>query len=116
MTKSRLLVAASLLLSTAVLWFVQPTRQPLALAFLAVACAVGVLAVASPLLLKARVVGSGRVWGDGSIDRPLQGLGVAVLAWGGVIGSQLVFVLGAIGLAAGSIVEIVRNRRHRLNN
>lgn len=94
MQKSLLLIVASLLLSTAVLWFVQPTRQPFALAFLAAACAIGALAVARPLLLKARIVRPGRVWGDGSIDRPLQGLGVALLAWGGVIGSQLVFVLG----------------------
>jgi hypothetical protein len=114
MQKSHWWIVASLLLSAAVLWFVQPTRQPFELAFLAAACAIGVLAIASPLLLKARMVRSGRVWGDGSIDRPLQGFGVALLAWGGVIGLQRVFVLGAIGLAAGATIEIVRNRRHRL--
>lgn len=114
MQKSLLLIVASLLLSSAVLWFIQPTREPFDLALLAAACAIGGLAVASPLLLKAGIVRPGRVWGDGSLERPLQGLGVALLAWGGVIGSQRVFVLGAVGLAAGSIVEIVRNRRRRL--
>lgn len=78
MQNSHLLIVASLLLSTVVLWFVQPTPEPLALAFLAAASANGALAVASPLLLKARIVRPGRVWGDGSIERPLQGLGVAL--------------------------------------
>jgi hypothetical protein len=106
-----LLIVASLVLSAAVLWFVGPMRDPFGLAFLAVALALGALAIASPLLLKARIVRAGRIWGDGSLDRPLQGLGIALLAWGGVLGVQVVLVLGSVALAVGSVIEIVRNRR-----
>jgi hypothetical protein len=111
---SHLWVIGSFVLAAVVLWFIGPTRNPFELAFLAAAIGVGALAIVSPLLLKAGIVMPGRVWGYGSIDRPLQGLGVALLAWGGVAGSQVVFVLGALGLAAGSVLELVGNRRRRL--
>ena len=110
---TNLLFVASFAFSTAVLWFVGPTREPFDLAFLAAAMTIGALAIASPLLLKARIVRSGRVWGDGYADRPLQGLGVVLLSWGAVAGSQWAFVLGAVALAGGSGIEIVRNRRRR---
>ena len=77
------------------------------------ATGLGVGAIVGMVLVRAGWVDAGGAWGDGSMFRVAQGVGVAVFTYGSVRRATAPMTVGALLFAVGSIIEIRRARLKR---
>jgi hypothetical protein len=77
------------------------------------ATGLGVGAIVGMVLVRAGWVDAGGAWGDGSLFRVAQGVGVAVFTYGSVRRATPPMTVGALLFAVGSIIEIRRARLKR---
>ena len=77
------------------------------------ATGLGVGAIVGMVLVRAGWVNAGGAWGDGSLFRVAQGVGVAVFTYGSVRRATALMTAGALLFAVGSIIEIRRARLKR---
>jgi hypothetical protein len=94
-------------------WLVQPVLRLWEVLLIGAASAIGVGAILGTLLIKGGFLRPGGIWGDGSVFRVAQGIGLAMFVYGSVRNSTTLIGIGALGLAIGSILEMRRSRLQR---
>ena len=113
MRNDRIQVIVLFAISMVAVWLVgRPLRSWEILVFGA-ATGLGVGAIVGMVLVRAGWVNAGDAWGDGSLFRVAQGVGVAVFTYGSVRRATALMTAGALLFAVGSIIEIRRARLKR---
>jgi hypothetical protein len=113
MRNDRIQVIVLFAMSMVAVWLLGPPLRLWEILVVGIASGLGVGATVGMVLVRAGWVSAGGAWGDGSLFRVAQGVGVAVLAYGSVRSANTPIAVGALLFAVGSIIEIWRARLKR---
>jgi hypothetical protein len=113
MRNDRIQVIVLFAISIVAVWLLGRQLRSWEILVLGAATGLGVGAVVGMVLVRGGWVNAGSAWGDGSLFRAAQGVGVAVFTYGSVRRATAPLTVGALLLAVGSIIEIRRGRLKR---
>ncbi len=94
-------------------WLFAPVLRVWETLLVGTALALGIAATVGMVLVRTKWAKAGTVWGDGSLFRVAQGVGLALFVYGSVQASTPLIFVGALCFAVGSIIEISKARLHR---
>jgi hypothetical protein len=113
MRQDRVQVAVLFAMCIAVAWLWSPPLRSWEILVVGAGAGLGVGAIIGAVLVRAGWVNAGGAWGDGSLFRVAQGVGVALLVYGSIRPATGPLALGAVLFAVGSIIEIRHTRVKR---
>jgi O-antigen/teichoic acid export membrane protein len=113
MRQDRVQVVVLFAMCIAVVWLLGPPLRSWEILVVGTGAGLGVGAIIGMVLVGAGRVKAGGAWGDGSLFRVAQGVGVALLAYGLIRPANGLITLGAVLFAVGSIIEIRHARVKR---